>query len=287
MRIIAIIATYNEELFIGRCLEHLFAHGVDVYLIDNCSQDETLNIAESYAGRGLIGIETYPRDDNTYRWERILRRKEELADSLDADWFIHADPDEFRLPPRSDRTLATAIHEVDAEGYNAVNFFEFSFIPTIESPSHEHVDFVSTMLRYYPFEPRSMNQIKAWKRQPSSVGLAWSAGHRVRFPKLKVYPVNFPMRHYLFLSLPHLIRKYTARKYDPAEVKHGWHGWRNRLNPELVRLPSDKELRYYVGDDLLDPKRPRLTHLVEEQINGSPDTLRARLAGLWRRRAFK
>ena len=34
-RVVAIIATYNEERFIGDCLEHLFANDVEAYLCDN------------------------------------------------------------------------------------------------------------------------------------------------------------------------------------------------------------------------------------------------------------
>ena len=41
MRILAIIATYNEERFIGGCLEHLFSQGVEAYLCDNQSTDGT------------------------------------------------------------------------------------------------------------------------------------------------------------------------------------------------------------------------------------------------------
>jgi cellulose synthase/poly-beta-1,6-N-acetylglucosamine synthase-like glycosyltransferase len=45
MRVIAILATYNEERFIANCLEHLFRQGVEVYLMDNDSEDETVAIA--------------------------------------------------------------------------------------------------------------------------------------------------------------------------------------------------------------------------------------------------
>lgn len=98
MRVIALLATYNEERFIEGCLNHLTRHGVDVYLIDNESTDSTVAIAESYIGRGVIGIETFRRD-GVFRFADILRRKEALAAELDSDWFIHLDADEFRLPP--------------------------------------------------------------------------------------------------------------------------------------------------------------------------------------------
>src|SRR6185436_10921166 len=93
-RVVAIIAAYNEERFIGGCLEHLFANGVEAYLCDNESTDRTVEIATSYLGRGLRGIETLPRD-GTYRWRQILARKERRAAELEADWFLDLDPDEI------------------------------------------------------------------------------------------------------------------------------------------------------------------------------------------------
>jgi glycosyltransferase involved in cell wall biosynthesis len=263
MQILAILATYNEERFIGACLENLFRQGIEVYLCDNESTDQTVPIAESYRGRGLIGIETIPRA-GIYSWRPILERKEQLASTLEADWFMHVDADEVHLPLRSDRTLAQALAEVEAQGYNAVNFNEFTFIPTRESPDHDHPNFQETMRWYYPFLPAFPHRLNAWKRQPVPVALAWSGGHQVRFPGLRIYPQSFPMRHYLFLSVPHAIHKFVDRRYDPAEVETGWHGWRAKLKPEMIKLPSQTELRPYLSDDELDPSNPRTVHYLEE-----------------------
>ena len=70
-RVVALLATYNEERFVAGCLEHLFQQHVEVYLIDNCSSDQTVAIASRYLGRGLIGIETFPRT-GMYSWRPIL-----------------------------------------------------------------------------------------------------------------------------------------------------------------------------------------------------------------------
>src|SRR5688572_8293980 len=88
LRVIAVLAARNEERFIAGCLENLFGQGVQVYLCDNESTDRTIEIASRYLGAGLIGIETIPFD-GTYRWQRILERKDELFRELDADWFMH------------------------------------------------------------------------------------------------------------------------------------------------------------------------------------------------------
>jgi glycosyltransferase involved in cell wall biosynthesis len=259
MRVIALLATYNEERFIAGCLEHLFRQGVEVYLCDNESTDQTVAIAERYLGHGLIGIETLPRA-GMYSWRPILERKEQLATTLEADWFMHVDADEIRLPPHSDRTLAQAFAGVQAQGYNAVNFLEFTFIPTQEAPDHDHPDFQKTMRWYYPFLPTFPHRLNAWKRQSGREELAWSGGHRVRFPGLHMYPESFRMRHYLFLSVPHAIRKFVARVYDPAELAVGWHGWRTSVRPEMIKLPPEADLRTYLSDDQLDSSNPRTQH---------------------------
>ena len=110
------LATSNEERFVAGCLEHLVGQGVEVYLVDNCSTGQTVEIAERYLGRGLVDIEIFPRAEGVYNWRSILKRKEQLVATLEARRFMHVDADEIRLPPRSDRTLARASAEAEARG---------------------------------------------------------------------------------------------------------------------------------------------------------------------------
>jgi glycosyltransferase involved in cell wall biosynthesis len=263
MRIIALLASYNEERFIGACIEHLRSQGLDAYLIDNASTDRTVSIASRYLDNGLIHIETLPRHGQ-YSWTPILERKEELATELEADWFMHVDPDEIRLPPNSKLTLAKGLVEAERQRFNAVDFLEFTFVPTLEQPNHDHLSFQNTMRSYYPFRPHSPNQLKAWKNQKTRVDLVSSGGHRVSFPGIRVYPIPFKMRHYLFLSLEHATRKYFQRRYDPAEVSAGLHRARAAFRPEAAKLLSSRDLRAYVSDDLLDPSSPRTRHPLFE-----------------------
>lgn len=261
VRVLALVTTFNEQRFIGPFIEHLAEQGVAVYLIDNESTDATVEIAERYRGRGLAGIETFLRHD-VYDLRSLLERKVALAATLDGDWFLHVDPDEFRLPPHHGSTLASALAGVDRQGYNAVNFQEFTFVPTLEAPDHDHPGFRETMRLYYPFLPRFPHQLKAWKRQETAVDLVSSGGHVVDFPGVRMYPESFPMRHYQFLSVEHAIRKYVERVYHPAAVEKGWHGARATIRAEEIALVSETELRAYEGDDRLDASDPRTEHLL-------------------------
>lgn len=261
MRALAIIATYNEERFIGGCLEHLFAQGIEAYLCDNQSTDATVEIARRHLGAGLRGIERLPRD-GIFHWGRILQRKEELAAELDADWFLHLDADEMPLASRPGQTLAEGLAEADADGSNAVEFAELTFVPTREAPHHDHPDYHRTMRWYYPFAPSDLHLVRAWKRQPVRVDLASSGGHVVRFPGWRLDPRRFRLRHYLFLSREHAVRKYVTKLYDPREVHAGWHGWRAGLTAGAVRLPSEADLRTALTDDDFDLSSPRKVHCL-------------------------
>jgi hypothetical protein len=269
--VVALLATYNERRFVGGCLEHLREQGVETYLVDNGSEDETVAIAERHLGRGLIGIEEYPRE-GVYDWRGLLHRKEELAGKLEADWLIHLDADELRLPPPGAGTLAEALAAADREGHNAVNFTEFTFVPSRESPDHDHPEFRRTLRTYYPFAPSKTHQLKAWKQAaaPRPV-LAATGGHRVEFPGLRMHPESFPMKHYLFLSVPHAIEKYVQRRYSPEEVEAGWHGWRARLRESDLELPSEAELRVSRDERDLDPSEPRRRHFVDDLLRAAEE----------------
>lgn len=264
MRIVALLAAYNEERFIGNCIRHLADHGVLTYLIDNESVDRTVEIAESYKGRGLIGLETLPRKGGVHKWHNILRRKEELAVSLDADWFIHVDPDEIRLPPRpSEQTLAEAVADVDSQGYDAINFLEYTFVPTSEEPEHDHPDYLQTMRHYYPFVRDLPHRRNAWKRQPGRVNLVKFGGHRVVFAGQRTYPEFFKMKHYQFLSLAQARIKYLQNKSYGAGDKIAT-TWRGRLAAERMGLPSSSELNTFTSDDELSVANPRARHVIED-----------------------
>ena len=260
-RVVAVLTTRNEERFVAGCLENLFRQGVQVYLCDNQSTDRTLEIAQRYRGVGLVGFESIPHN-GSYCWERLLRRKEELFQSLQADWFMHVDADEVHLPPPSHSSLVSAIAAADALGYDAIEFSEFTFIPTKEAPDHDNPDYQSTLRTYYPFRPNSPHCVRAYKKQDGLMEIAWSGGHYVRFGRpTRLYPEHFRMKHYLFLSAEHAARKYTGRRYLTEEVVGlGWHGWRPRLQSADIRLPHAAQLRATATDDDLDESNPWSAH---------------------------
>ena len=84
MRVIALLARYNEERFLDTCLKHLFQHGIEVYLIDNESHDRTMDVAMSYhPGQGLVGVETLPRN-GVYSWRPFLAAQRAACDNTES-----------------------------------------------------------------------------------------------------------------------------------------------------------------------------------------------------------
>lgn len=257
-RVVALLAVRNEELYLEKCLTHLFGQGVEACVIDNDSTDRTLEIAKKFLGNGVMRIENYYYG-GFYDWYGLLKLKEELSYEIEADWFIHQDADEIREAPLPFNNLREAIWEVDRLGYNAINFDEFVFVPTDETDTFEGEDYVSAMKYYYFFKPAKLPQVKAWKKT-IPINLAEKAGHQVKFANRKIFPINFILRHYIFLSKNHGISKYCNRVFSPEELKRGWHGKRAEINPNTFKLPSKKEMKVYQGDRRWDRSEPCKKH---------------------------
>ena len=100
-RVIALIATYNEIDVIEPVIKNLSQNAIGVYVIDNWSTDGTFEKTQRMINQGVIGIERWPPSgpSDTYNLMGILKRKEELCNELDADWFIHSDADEIQNHP--------------------------------------------------------------------------------------------------------------------------------------------------------------------------------------------
>jgi glycosyltransferase involved in cell wall biosynthesis len=261
MRTVAILAARNESLYLRRCLQSLIANGLEVYVIDNDSEDDTAAIAREFLGKGVIGIEEHPYQ-GSFDFVRMLQHKSEICGRIDADWFMHCDADEIRQAPAPHSSLAEAISDVDKQGYNAVNFEEFVFLPTSEREHYEGTDYVAQMRQYYFFDPNPLRRVNLWKNGDYRVDIVSSAGHSAEFPGRRVSPVPFLLRHYIALSLDHLTAKYTRdRVYSTTNMeRRGWHLERARLRRDGVVLPSPGQMQTLHGDEF-DHSNPVRKHL--------------------------
>lgn len=224
LKVLALVAAFNEEDIVGQVVADLVAQGVQVYFIDDGSTDSTVGRVEPWLDRGVIGIERRP-PAATGSWAAILRRKEELAAQLDADWFLHHDADELRESPWDGVSLRDAIARVDRLGYNAIDFRVLDFWPTDESwrPGD---DPRRTFTHFVPGHAYDELQIKAWKKTSAPVELVSSGGHQARFSGRRVFPLRFLLRHYAIRSSAHRQRKVFHERLPrlAAEARErGWH----------------------------------------------------------------
>ena len=234
-RAVAILCVRNEELHIASALADLIGEGLEVVLIDHESTDRTVQIARGFMGRGLLSIE---RLEWTGRFSltQQLEAKAQVIERLDHDWIVHVDADEWLSSPDEGQSLLDGLRAADAAGYNCVHFNEYVFVPR-PGENLEGTDFRRAATRYYFFQPRYPFLVRAWKNHAGLENRAFG-GHLLS-GDAHLYPRDFPMRHYIFLSEGDAERKYLDRLFDDAEIVRGWHWDKLKATKENLRFPSD------------------------------------------------
>ena len=258
MRVVALLTVRNEERFLARCLEHLYSQGIETCLIDNGSDDKTLEIAKAFFNKGVFRIEHLPYP-GYFELSAITSNEEKIAKEIDADWFMHHDADEIRQAPKPYRTLIEGIKDADRQGYNAINFDEFVFMPTSDDESFEGKNYVEEMRYYYFYQPDTLYRLNAWKNLNIPINLTNAGGHRVAFEGQQIFPVSFILRHYVVLSRTHALQKYLGRVHSMQEtVERGWHRVSSSFSPDRLTFPSRGQLKVVSADNSWDKSEPWL-----------------------------
>jgi len=232
MHFLAILPAFNEEDVIFHAIGSLISEGIDVYLLDHLSTDGTVAAATPWLGRGLVRIESFPdesgfaeRNRTAMVWRDILRRAEEITSEVTADWYMFTNADEFRESPWPRMTLADGFRTVDQLGYNAINFEVFDFRP-VDDGLIPGEDPRQSLLYFQPPGAYDRLQIKAWKRQATSVDIVSTGGHDAIFEGKRVFPIPFILRHYPIRSSEHGRRKVLHERlprFAPEEREMRWH----------------------------------------------------------------
>lgn len=260
----ALLAVRNERCYITRCIRHLAEQGLQICVIDNDSTDGTSDMVKAFSPEIVI---RYVRHPYLGHFDLVsqLQLKQELAAKIDADFFLHCDADEILKPPAPFSTLVEAFQHVVKEGYNAVNFDEFVFVPFNDDDLGDGVDYVEAIRYYYFFEPKPERLIRGWKKTRRRIDLASFGGHRAGFSRMRVYPKPFILQHYIALSRKSLVNKYSSRVFSPKELKMGWHRNRIGVTEESTQFPEKSDLCLYREDGVWDKTNPWRKHFFDRE----------------------
>jgi hypothetical protein len=250
----------NEAHYLRILLPILANQGIDVAIIDHDSTDGSWELYQFYWDNPVISIERL-QYQGVYSQTEQLEAKQRVYQRIKHDWVIHHDADEILEDFRPGHTLRDAIEEAHGNGFNALNFDEFCFLP---KPGDDffNKDYHTGSLQYYFFEPLKNRLNRAWRRN-SPFNNVLSGGHNLLGEGVSFSPVNHILRHYIVLSYEHAKRKYLNRKFGQQDLIRGWHT--NRLNfteDNLVLPMKSKYLCELSAYDSKDFRRdiPSPTH---------------------------
>jgi glycosyltransferase involved in cell wall biosynthesis len=248
MRVVAVLAVHNERPYLLNCLSHLVRSGIDFAVVDNGSTDgSTELLKDPRFAPHLVGYCHVPFK-GTFAWEEILLAQEQLVRPIDTDWILLVAPDEILHSNTPDETLANAIEKVDAQGYDAIHFDQFDFVPVDHDYIPDHCG--AQPLRHYYF--LEIPSIRAW-RKTLNVTNVTQGGHLLTGSDFRLSPETFVNRHYIFRNQAHAFEKYAGRVYDAKELARGWH-WHGSKHPvanfafppadelECLASPDDRKL---------------------------------------------
>ncbi len=242
------MSAYNERDIIEPALQRLIGRGAAIYMLDTWSTDGTYELAKRYVGRGVLAVERFPAEPPEHvDFAAVLCRKEQLAQELEADWFIHHDVDEVRVPPWPGLSLPDGFQVVEALGYNCVDHVVALFSP-IDDSYVPGDDFEGHFRHFtYDWSPASHPQLKAWRKCDQRIDLHSSGGHNVQFPGRRVFPQPFLLKHYPFRSSGQASSKVASRnaRWSPAERARGWHNQYDHFTAATVVTQDPAGLRLY------------------------------------------
>lgn len=226
-KVMAIIHCYNEKDIIKTTIEYLLKQELDIYVVDNWSNDGTYEEVETlknnYSDR--IFLERFPEDkwaEKNGLFER-LQRTEEICKEKIYDWYIHYDADEMRITPWENITLREMIYHADRNGFNIIENTVIDFKLT---NFYDENIFMKDSYFDFGHKQTHFQQFKTWKRD-DNVRIKESGGHIAKIVQPKIYPFKILNRHYPFRSIEQAERKiFVDRrpKLEKVYKEKRWHG---------------------------------------------------------------
>lgn len=258
--VMAFVCGRNISSYLSVLNNKLIDEDIPLIYIDNGSDDGSADLAAQMLGHGIAELHHLPYD-GSFSVEAQLRMKQQLIAQHAPRWVLNMDADEILEHRDSGGRIRDLAKGAEEQGYNALNFQEFVFIP-LPGEDFAGTDYPTAMRNYYLFEPMPYRLIRMWRHGLGLSNLD-SAGHRLSGP-LRLAPVSHNLRHYIALSQDAAQKKYVGRRFSPAELARNWHANRVGLSENDLRLPGRDAPGLYQlpGDDLkgFDRSQPLNRH---------------------------
>lgn len=247
-KVLAIMHFYNEADVLEKTIQHLLEQEVDIYLLDNWSDDGSYEIALDYKNKypNRIMLERFPGTGKTsdYEWYKQLARTEEISQAMDYDWFIHYDADEIRIGPWEYISLKDTLYWIDSLGYNCVENNVIDFRLTQENQAN-----IFAQDTYFDFRHKLkwFNHLKTWKKS-EYIDLKTSGGHFLKRENPKVFPLKILNKHYPIRSVEQGYKKVfqdRIPRFEKERRTRGWHGHYDNIKEYQGLLYNPDEMIYW------------------------------------------
>lgn len=243
-KVLAIMHVFNEADIVEETIKHLICQNIDVYVVDNWSNDGSYEIVKAlqmqYPNR--LFLERFPEYgvNEYYDWYHQLERTEQINRNSNYNWFIHYDADEIRLSPWKNVSLRDAIFYVDKLGYNLIENTVIDFKITEDSPNCWVKD------GWFDFGHRKghFEQVKTWKRD-ITLDLKKSGGHIAEIENPRIFPLKILNRHYPLRTIDQARKKiYRDRlpRFAKEKNERGWHGHYDKYMANAIKLENARDL---------------------------------------------
>lgn len=242
-KVCAIMPVFNEIDIVEKSVSRLLFQGIDVYVIDNWSDDGSYEkLVEMSRQHENIKVERFPSSPvNEYMWNEILKRMEEISLELDYDWFVHVDADEFLEGYQSSMGLKESIYIVDISGFDVIDFTLIDFRPTKITEGQE-----IELPNRWEFSTRNgaRNIQRAWKNTGVKPDFHKSGGHVLK-THTRLYPFNFLLMHFPIRNSAQGRKKIfrdRLPRFRTEKLNFGWHTQYDNFNHESEFLWENSNL---------------------------------------------
>lgn len=139
-----VITCHNYGRYLGECIESTLSQtcpASEVIVVDDCSTDNTKEVAESYAGNGVRYLRVENRSAILSRWDGVLNTESEIVLFQDADDVLPPDFIECGLREFTDKHVGVVYcdHQHFGNSEHRTNFPDYTIDRLFKGPN-----FVST-----------------------------------------------------------------------------------------------------------------------------------------------